>query len=60
MWIAAKSLLNELEHLLEDLSGAIQTANGCLPPLKNEDCGDQLYQQITTDQVGETDVLFYI
>jgi len=45
---------------LEDLSGAIQTANGCLPPLKNEDCGDQLYQQITTDQVGETDVLFYV
>ncbi|KAG6742942.1 hypothetical protein POTOM_053886 [Populus tomentosa] len=46
----AKSLLNELEHLLEDLSGEIKTANLCLPPLKNEDCGDQLYQQITTDQ----------
>lgn len=59
----AKSLLNELEHLLEDLSGAIQTANGCLPPLKNEDCGDQLYQQITTDQssfeLGELEMTNY-
>uniref|UniRef100_A0A6N2N2D0 DUF7795 domain-containing protein n=1 Tax=Salix viminalis TaxID=40686 RepID=A0A6N2N2D0_SALVM len=50
----AKTLLNELENLLEDSSGAIQTANGCLPPLKNEDCGDQLYQQITTDQVEKS------
>ncbi|KAB5516447.1 hypothetical protein DKX38_027095 [Salix brachista] len=47
----SKTLLNELENLLEDSSCAIQTANGCLPPLKNEDCSDQLYQQITTDQV---------
>jgi len=45
---------------LEDVSGAIQTANGCLPPLKIEDCSDQLSQQITSDQVGETDVLFYV
>ncbi|KAJ6421576.1 hypothetical protein OIU84_028865 [Salix udensis] len=59
----AKTLLNELENLLEDSSGAIQTANGCLPPLKNEDCGDQLYQQITTDQssldLGEHEMTNY-
>ncbi|KAJ6860860.1 hypothetical protein NC651_037054 [Populus alba x Populus x berolinensis] len=59
----AKSLLNELEHLLEDLSGEIKTANLCLPPLKNEDCGDQLYQQITTDQssfeLGELEMTNY-
>ncbi|XP_034929476.1 uncharacterized protein [Populus alba] len=59
----SKSLLNELEHLLEDLSGEIKTANLCLPPLKNEDCGDQLYQQITTDQssfeLGELEMTNY-
>lgn len=59
----AKSLLNELEHLLEDLSGAIQTANGCLPPLKIEDCSDQLSQQITSDQssfeLGELEMTNY-
>lgn len=59
----AKSLLNELEHLLEDVSGAIQTANGCLPPLKIEDCSDQLSQQITSDQssfeLGELEMTNY-
>ncbi|KAJ6369895.1 hypothetical protein OIU76_028200 [Salix suchowensis] len=59
----AKTLLNELENLLEDSSCAIQTAKGCLPPLKNEDCGDQLYQQITTDQssldLGELEMTNY-
>uniref|UniRef100_A0A2P2KDZ7 Uncharacterized protein MANES_13G105100 n=1 Tax=Rhizophora mucronata TaxID=61149 RepID=A0A2P2KDZ7_RHIMU len=33
----AKSILNELEHLLDDLAGSIQTVNGCLSALKNKD-----------------------
>ncbi|KAF9663794.1 hypothetical protein SADUNF_Sadunf17G0089000 [Salix dunnii] len=59
----SKTLLNELENLLEDSSGAVQTAIGCLPPLMNEDCGDQCYQQITTDQssldLGELEMTNY-
>ncbi|CAK7323019.1 unnamed protein product [Dovyalis caffra] len=63
----SKTLLNELEHLLEDLSGAIQTANECLSPLNNEDCCDQLYQELTIDQVekssfdlGELEMTHYV
>ncbi|XP_031262228.1 uncharacterized protein LOC116120123 [Pistacia vera] len=48
--ITAKGILNELEGLLEDVAGAIQTANECLAPLWDEDSGSGLDLQDTTDK----------
>lgn len=48
---AAKGILNELEGLLEDVAGAIQTANECLAPLWDKDLDSGLDLQDTTDKV---------
>lgn len=49
---AAKGILNELESLLEDVAGAIQTANECLAPFWDKDGGSGLDLQDTKDKVG--------
>lgn len=48
---AAKSTLNQLECLLEDVSFAIQTANKCLSSLWDKDFSNALDQQATYDKV---------
>ncbi|KAJ0097484.1 hypothetical protein Patl1_28412 [Pistacia atlantica] len=52
--ITAEGILNELEGLLEDVAGAIQTANECLAPLWDEDSGSGLDLQDTTDKLRST------
>lgn len=55
MWLtngfAAKSILNELECLLEDVSSAIQTATEHLPPLWDKDFTNGLDLQAMNDEV---------
>ncbi|KAJ4714625.1 FAD-binding protein [Melia azedarach] len=46
----AKSTLNQLECLLEDVSFAIQTANKCLSSLWDKDFSNALDQQATYDK----------
>ncbi|KAJ0040182.1 hypothetical protein Pint_27793 [Pistacia integerrima] len=55
--ITAKGILNELEGLLEDVAGAIQTANECLAPLWDEDSGSGLDLQDTTDKLVSQDYM---
>ncbi|XP_044470230.1 uncharacterized protein LOC123199343 isoform X3 [Mangifera indica] len=50
--IRAKGILNELESLLEDVAGAIQTANECLAPFWDKDGGSGLDLQDTTDKIS--------
>ncbi|KAF5749707.1 hypothetical protein HS088_TW03G00032 [Tripterygium wilfordii] len=50
MWVAAKSTLNELESLMEDVADVMKTANGCLSlPLGEYSC-DEFDQKATTGQ----------
>lgn len=53
MSVAAKSILNELDKLLEDSTFAIKTANGSFSPLTDEDLCEKFYQQAAINQVGE-------
>ncbi|KAH9712541.1 FAD-binding protein [Citrus sinensis] len=46
----AKSILKELECLLEDVSSAIQTATECLPPAWDNDFSNGLDLQATNDE----------
>ncbi|XP_044470235.1 uncharacterized protein LOC123199343 isoform X7 [Mangifera indica] len=48
----SKGILNELESLLEDVAGAIQTANECLAPFWDKDGGSGLDLQDTTDKIS--------
>ncbi|GAY38851.1 hypothetical protein CUMW_039870 [Citrus unshiu] len=46
----SKSILKELECLLEDVSSAIQTATECLPPAWDNDFSNGLDLQATNDE----------
>ncbi|KAF2295722.1 hypothetical protein GH714_033731 [Hevea brasiliensis] len=46
----AKTILNELENLLEDLTTAIKTANGSFSLLRDEDLCEKFDQQATVNQ----------
>ncbi|KAK3211077.1 hypothetical protein Dsin_015783 [Dipteronia sinensis] len=46
----AKSILNELECLLEDVAAAVQTANKCSSPLWDKDLSNGLDQQDNGDK----------
>ncbi|KAL5777627.1 hypothetical protein ACOSP7_010553 [Xanthoceras sorbifolium] len=48
--IKARSILNELECLLEGVSAAIQTANKCFLPLWEKDLSNGLDQQNTSEK----------
>lgn len=49
MGVAANSMLSGVESLLEDVTGAMQNFNGTLSPINDEDFGDWLNEQATSN-----------